>query len=110
MLYLSCNQKGDEIKDLAELRYQIQGGNPKWLKFSITKADKEKFFPQGFICDVAELALLDKRSKKGRAQTKSWGDLEEYYKSQAVAYLLQSQQIEKTEDVVFLNTDIMPTN
>lgn len=102
----------DEVlrKDAAQVRYQTKGSDdPQWLTLSITHADKKRFFPQGFITDIATIALMDKRTKQGKEWVKSCELLEENYNAQVVAYLLQSGQIQSSKDVVFLSTEIMPS-
>lgn len=101
----------DEVlrKDAAQVRYQTKGSDdPQWLTLSITQADKKQFFPQGFITDIAAIALIDKRTKQGKEWAKSCELLEENYNAQVVAYLLQSGQIQNSQDIIFLNTEIMP--
>lgn len=102
----------DEVlrKDAAQVRYQTKGSNdPQWLTLSITQADKKQFFPQGFITDIATIALMDKRSKQYKEWAKSCELLEENYNAQVVAYLLQSGQIQSSKEVIFLSTEIMPS-
>lgn len=106
------NAQIDEVlrKDSAQVRYQTKGSDaPQWLTLSITHADKKRFFPQGFITDIATIALMDKRTKQGKEWVKSCELLEANYNAQVVAYLLQSGQIQSSQDIVFLSTEIMPS-
>ena len=110
--FYHANAQIDAIlrKDSAQVRYQTKGNDEaQWLTLSITQADKKQFFPQGFITDITAIALMDKRTKQGKEWVKSCELLEENYNAQVRAYLLQSGQIQKGEDVVFLSTEIMPS-